>query len=142
MIKQLLILSLISVLFALTSSQASAQIIDDTLIYVKSPAFVGKFDRSAFSGGGFTLPSPASFTPISKSAKPQQIKLPAKARVSSKPVTLKKDGNTFTFSCQQDCRNCRLFWWDRNKDGKVQPKRELRCACTKEQTCKIQVRQE
>lgn len=148
--KQSLIFSLLGVLFLFSSISAHAQVVDTcangmfclTEKIIKTPAtFQGQFDRSVLSGGGFSIPSTDSFTPISKSAS-SQTQSPAKIRVSRKPVTLRKEGKALTFSCQQDCKNCRLFWWDRNKDDKVQPRKELRCACTREQMCNIQVKRE
>lgn len=118
-------------------------IFEDSLLWFNRPgSFIGSIDRTQFTpGGGFTLATPTTFTPISQSLSPQ-LKLPKAVKVSSKPITLKKDAKCLTFRCAQDCNACKLYWWDRNQDGKVQPRRELRCACTREKTCKIQVRQE
>ena len=88
-----------------------------------------------------TRPSMQKFKPISI-ALAKKVKLPRATKVSSSPVTIKHKGNCYQFGCQQgkECKDCKLFWFDRNKDGKVQPRRELRCGCTVGKQCRVRVR--
>ena len=61
------------------------------------------------------------------------VALPSKMKVLKGPITIKRGQNCYEIYCQQgpECKDCQLTWWDRNGDGKIQPRRELRCVCTK-----------
>ncbi|MEM6802776.1 MAG: hypothetical protein AAF696_15310 [Bacteroidota bacterium] len=71
----------------------------------------------------------------------KKMQLPKGVKVSKGPVTLKRNGMCYTFACDKNnCSDCKLYWKDRNGDGKVQPRRELRCFCAPKKPCKIRVR--
>lgn len=85
--------------------------------------------------GNYTFLLPAS---VKKSAQPisasmsKTLMLPRSVKRLPSPITLKRDGKCYKIGCDtRSCSDCQLFWYDRNKDGKVQPKRELRCYCVK-----------
>jgi len=144
-LKTIIIASLTVLLTALsTTSQAQVR---DTLIYFKA-------EPSFEIGEKVKLP-PAQlnqdfiFAPVSRgvfvhisAVTAKKISVPRKVRVSKGPVTLKRNGVCYTFSCDKsNCSDCKLYWYDRNGDGKVQPRRELRCFCApKKKLCKIRVR--
>lgn len=47
------------------------------------------------------------------------------------PFVLEMNDRCFQLGCVKntDCEKCGLMWWDRNRDGKVQANKELRCIC-------------
>ncbi|MEM7373313.1 MAG: hypothetical protein AAF587_32105 [Bacteroidota bacterium] len=64
----------------------------------------------------------------------EEMNIPAEAKSTSHPITLKRDGICYTLSCEG-----KLYWLDKNGDGKVQPRKELRCYCSKGKQCAITV---
>ena len=140
-----------SLTFLLTSLtfKAEAQIRDSTFFLSAEPSFaMGEkvqlpkaelnrtFIFSGASGTGKSIFVHISAVTIKKLALPQRTK------VSKGPVTLKRNGVCYTFACDKsNCSDCKLYWNDRNGDGEVQPRRELRCYCApKKKMCKIRVR--
>ncbi|MCB0628813.1 MAG: hypothetical protein R2824_28760 [Saprospiraceae bacterium] len=63
------------------------------------------------------------------------------------PLVLKhpKNGKCYAFRCAKPvgCENCGLYWKDRNGDGQINPKQELRCRCQgdPDTACKIRARE-
>ena len=56
------------------------------------------------------------------------------------PITVKVSNSCVTFKCETGCR-CIMAWRDKNKDGKIQPRTELRCVCPNTQKlCKIRAK--
>ncbi|PHN03724.1 hypothetical protein [Flavilitoribacter nigricans] len=55
------------------------------------------------------------------------------------------NGQCYAFRCAAgtECPDCKLYWKDRNGDGRINPRRELRCRCGEnpEAKCRIKVRQ-
>lgn len=97
---------------------------------------------------GFNIGMPPSLTfnvtPAAKSVfvkvtaiQAKKVSVPRATRISSKPITLKHKGVCYQFGC--DCKTCKIAWYDRNGDNKVQPRKELRCLCVKDEQCKIRV---
>lgn len=63
-------------------------------------------------------------------------------RISS-PLVVKRAGKCYQLGCANNCGRCTMVWWDRNGDGKVQAKKELRCACRDSQKqCEIKGRKD
>ncbi len=61
-----------------------------------------------------------------------KLKIAKSAKKFDGPIIVKKKGVCVKISCsQEDCDSCTLLWSDRNKDGNVNPKSELRCVCQK-----------
>ena len=128
--------------FLFVSQQAQAQrVFNDTImIFNERLEFVagGNFVQK---GTVFSLDkSSTKLQPIS-ATQAQKLVLPRAVKVSDGPVTLHHDGKCYKFGCvnEQGCQNCKLVWWDRNDDGQVQPRRELRCKCPTGGTCKMRV---
>lgn len=73
----------------------------------------------------------------------------SKATAKNRPVRIKgalkleHNGNCYQIGCAKaNCNKCGLFWWDRNKDGKVQPRKELRCVCKESKSqCELRGRE-
>ncbi|MEM6346685.1 MAG: hypothetical protein AAF927_22555 [Bacteroidota bacterium] len=133
-----------SALFAIMmcfSIQSSAQTgigWNDTMMVFNEPL---KFISGGnFIGAGIGFKFKAG-SELSKATMVQAKKLsvPSSVRISTKPVVLRHNGKCYMFKCDPACSNCKLVWWDRNGDGEVQPRRELRCVKAKGQTGKISV---
>lgn len=136
--------TLLTILFLGMGLQLQAQnIFNDTILF--SPAdFIGDFGKIKGAKNGGILPkiSAAKLTKISP-AQAKKMKVPAPTKSGKGPIVLKFGDNCYQFGCAKggECSDCRMFWWDRNKDGKVQPRRELRCFCPSGRSkCKIRVR--
>ena len=61
------------------------------------------------------------------------------------PLILKRGDVCVKIGCKAapggDCKtDCHLLWKDRNKDGKIQPRKELRCVCKNKGKCGIVAR--
>lgn len=64
--------------------------------------------------------------------------------VITKPVVINHEEQYFKIGVAQgtNCKNCRTFWWDKNGDGLIQPKVELRCgSSTTKVIGKLQVKE-
>ncbi|MEM6346681.1 MAG: hypothetical protein AAF927_22535 [Bacteroidota bacterium] len=123
----LLIFSL-SLLFVLSAQKVQAQIVPDTLIYVTSPSkFYESGDLNNLKGdfASFGLPDLRQMTTLSTS-KTKQLKVPAKSKGSTGAVAIRNKNKCFKVSGPKGKQGT-IVWWDRNKDGKIQPLRELRC---------------
>ncbi len=86
-----------------------------------------------------TLPGMGRFTAIKLSAA-KTAKVPVKTKISRTPIMLKHQGKCYVFGCANP-KTCSLVWYDRNGDGKVQPRRELRCMDRQGNSCQIVVKQ-
>ena len=77
---------------------------------------------------------------------PKDIQLPGQNQPIplDDPIILQHNGKCYAFGCQEGpgCEHCTLYWKDRNKDGKINPKKELRCRCDNdpEKKCKLRVK--
>ena len=123
------------VFFSLSFTSSHAQIVD-TLPFFKVP---GKFLDSKIIDWNSTyilqkaspqasIVKKSTSIPVGRSV----VKLPRSIKELNTPLKLKGRNGCYLISCQasQNCRDCRLLWKDINRDGKVQPRRELRCVCT------------
>ena len=61
----------------------------------------------------------------------KSVKLPNNIKELTGPITLKRGSNCYEVYCARNstCSDCTFLWKDFKRDGKVQPKRELRCTC-------------
>ncbi|MFK7923947.1 MAG: hypothetical protein AB8H47_18455 [Bacteroidia bacterium] len=78
-----------------------------------------------------------------KSVSPTLVKtkrVPKYTKVSTRPITLKSGGKCYVFACA-DLKVCTLVWLDRNKDGKIQPRKELRCVDSRGNQCQMVIKQ-
>lgn len=73
----------------------------------------------------------------------KSLKLERNVKKIDGPIILQKGGKCYRVACApNDCRTCTLFWNDTNRDGKVQPAKEIRCICIKtKQVCTIRGKQ-
>lgn len=125
-------------------NQAQAQIID-SLPYFKMELLVFGDDDRIF-GGTFEMPKSmkSSMKTISFSMdnmKKEGTSRPV-VRTSDRPIILKRNGDCYKIGCVKDknCTACTLYWWDRNGDGKVQPRKEIRCGCSDGKTsCRVRI---
>ena len=115
---------------------------DTMLVFQVNPGFLCNNEIIGLMGSSFLLPN-ATFKqlapmPISMAKK---LGVPRATKTASGPITLTHQGDCYRFGCKQGtgCQGCQLVWYDRNGDGKVQPKRELRCVCAQGDQCKIKV---
>ncbi len=141
--KILIALNLLLVCIALMPTSGHAQIRDSLLYFKAEPSFVG--ERGSFLSASMTLPPrTTAMSPVTKSITQQMMfttQAARKMKMSTRPVVLRNGNQCYKFSCgkQAGCSDCRLFWWDRNGDGKVQPRREVRCACSSRKLCPVRV---
>lgn len=137
-----LFLSLLLSLLLMVSSSLSAQsqvAWNDTMMVFKTPlelASGGKFLLG--ENGPFQLQPQSGMRAVSASFA-QTASIPRAAKTSTGPVILKNQNGCFAFSCDKSCQSCRLVWYDRNGDGKVQPRRELRCVNAKGKVGRVSV---
>lgn len=122
--------------------QTQAQIIDSLPWFKAEARLIGEIN---FIKSNTTFIIPGSLAKSLVSVSPsyaKKVQIPRTVRTSSRPITLKYNGNCYQFGCQkgQKCLNCQLHWYDKNRDGKVQPRQELRCGCDKGEQCRIRVR--
>ena len=60
----------------------------------------------------------------------KKMKIAKGAKKFDGPIVIKKKGVCVKVTCsQKDCDSCTLLWSDRNNDGNINPKKELRCVC-------------
>lgn len=137
---------LLSAFFFLAAFNGHAQAeVQDPLFNAKAE-FTGETGKFLDASEGLTLDKSSTKTLLKMSpAEAKKLKLPAPTKVGSGPIVLKFGNRCYKFACGKsrsgECDNCRMVWWDRNKDGKVQPRRELRCFCPKtRERCRIGVR--
>lgn len=139
------IFPLLLTLFMLSSNQSQAQIRDSFLYFKLDNLTLDRlFDFENMDMNGtfiITKKSKNRIGGVTRATLNQLAipKVPKSIKEIKGPLRLKKDNNCYAITCgKTDCNNCRLLWQDRNKDGKVQPKKELRCVCldTKE-ACQI-----
>ena len=102
-----------------------------------NPDFGKLFDEAPILDGDrdFLKISTKSVLPIIFKAKPDK----SKVHELPQPFTVGYNGSCYAITCKnsKDCR-CSLLWWDRNGDGQMQIRKEVRCQCkgTKKQ-CRI-----
>ncbi|MEM6377866.1 MAG: hypothetical protein AAF705_06620 [Bacteroidota bacterium] len=84
---------------------------------------------------------------ISRSSKAtvsgKSVQLPNNIKELNGPITLKRGNNCYEVYCARNksCGDCTFLWKDLNRDGKIQPKRELRCVCKRSgDNCGIKAR--
>ncbi len=133
-------LVLCAIFFSLSLSQTQAQIID-SLPYFKDIGHLWEVMDARLAPALLELDNRSQL--LSKSFQ-MRSRLSSKVKIKSKqypvrvdaPLTLEHDGKCFQIACakEKNCSTCGLMWWDRNGDGKVQPKRELRCVCKESKT--------
>lgn len=70
----------------------------------------------------------------------EKMKIAKDAKKFDGPIIITRKGVCVKIACsQKDCDSCTLLWSDRNKDGNINPKKELRCVCKKtRKLCEIQ----
>ncbi|MEM7659620.1 MAG: hypothetical protein AAF399_26125 [Bacteroidota bacterium] len=132
-------------LFGFASLLSVKAQVDDTLIFFKIdptlliPENLG-IDANDMNGP-WSLMSMSKLKPVSVSAA-KKLSVPRSVKTSSTPIVLRRDGKCYEFGCKagNGCNSCQLVWYDRNGDGKVQPRKELRCVCGQGDQCKIRVR--
>lgn len=125
------------------NTQAQGLFNDTIFVFNKDAMFDINDNIKGFNIG---MPPTLTFdvTPAAKSVfvkvtaiQAKKVSVPRATRISSKPITLEHKGACYKFGC--DCKTCKIGWYDRNGDNKVQPRKELRCLCTKDEQCKIRV---
>lgn len=143
---QTIIIGLFLSLFMIFGSKVQAQkIFNDTILVFNEKAdfLLDGVQEKGLMMKGLAL-QPQSRSSFKKIAAPvaKKNKIPRATRVTTRPITLKFNGACYTFGCDKSsgCSNCKMFWYDRNGDGKVQPRRELRCFCAPGKRCKIRVK--
>lgn len=137
---KLLIPSLL-ILFVLGLMGESSAQIRDSLFWFKAPSasdFSG--DVSSFKGA-FALTDMRTANLKSISA-PQaaQLQMPRKVKRIPNNIVLRKGNLCYRVGCAtgNGCSNCNMYWWDRNGDRKIQPRKELRCVCSDgKKKCKV-----
>jgi len=128
--------------FCIQSQAQTAKIFNDTLLVFKTPL---EFTSGAniigagIGGVGLEFKAGSGLSTISL-AKAKKLVLPRTVRTSTKPIVLRHEGTCYMFSCDPACGSCQLVWWDRNGDGKVQPRRELRCVNAKGEAGKVSLK--
>ncbi|MEO0584676.1 MAG: hypothetical protein AAF135_20865 [Bacteroidota bacterium] len=138
--KNSLLLSSLLVVFCISFSLESQAQIRDSLIFFKAPADIIVTGPELKLSNSFALPDMRAAQAITQS-QAQSLKLPRAVKRLPKVVRLKYGKTCVEMTCDDNCKNCRMYWWDRNNDGKVQPRRELRCICPNStKRCKIKAR--
>ncbi|MEL6676962.1 MAG: hypothetical protein AAFR61_32440 [Bacteroidota bacterium] len=140
-------LSLLTLLMLLGFSLESFAQVDDTLPpWFKTP--MGIIMENGLLDKGDLLKT-FGITPLTrqtiKAVQPsfaKKVGLPTTTRTFTRPITLKYQGACYTFACAQgkECKDCKMVWVDRNRDRKIQPRRELRCVCVAGKPCKVRVK--
>ncbi|MEL6591518.1 MAG: hypothetical protein AAFQ87_12730 [Bacteroidota bacterium] len=88
---------------------------------------------------GITLDNGIKFKTVERSFA-QKAKVPFRTKFSRAGITLSKGGKCYRFSCASS-KGCMLIFFDKNQDGKVQPRRELRCIDSKGNECQMIVKE-
>lgn len=128
--------------FFLSSNQMQAQKVFNDTIFVFNERLDIVFDNAK----GFNIGMPPTLMKAMSPA-PKQIsldmakkmKLPRATKTFSGPIVVKQNGNCYKVGCAKECTDCKLAWYDRNGDRKIQPRKELRCICKTGKQCKIRV---
>jgi hypothetical protein len=132
------------------SNSAEAQI-RDSLPWFKSPLMIlGEDGKAMDLLSSYYLPKSyaSSFKPVKMNLKTglesygkEAVVLPNVKKIDG-PIVLRRNGKCYKLGCpKKDCSKCALYWWDKNQDGKVQPKKELRCGCAESnQACKMKAK--
>lgn len=134
----------------LFSNTAKAQIIDSLPYFKTDIIMIGEISKQFDLLGSYNIPKgiQTKFVQVKVDAKTGKelskgkgIALPNVKKLDG-PIVLRRNGNCYKLGCpKKDCSNCALYWWDKNQDGKVQPKKELRCGCSdSEKACKMRVK--
>ena len=128
-----LVVSLLMTLF-LFQVHSYAQIDDSLPPWFKSPIDIAGF--KTFKGAdAFDILNRRQVQAVSASVTQkmasQKIMLPKRLRQLKNPMILKRGGKCYEIKCFNagNCKDCGMFWMDRNGDNKVQPRREVRCGC-------------
>ena len=128
---------ILSILFLATitfgiQQKANAQIID-SLPYFKTNLLLD-IDGKIELKGAFIIPkmSQSKIKQISFSSSAKTKMAKTSVHIINGPIVLKRGQRCYKFSCvpRNNCTNCKIYWWDKNGDGKIQPRRELRCGCS------------
>lgn len=129
-----------AMMLSLSSSLKAQNRLRDTLQFFQQPLELesgGKFILGD-SGFGYKL-QPQSLMKTAAVSYSKKLAIPSATRVSNKPIILKNEKGCFEFRCGDGCESCKIVWYDRNGDGKVQPRKELRCINVKGKVGKISV---
>lgn len=124
--------------FSLQSHAQGTKVFNDTMLVFNSPLVFAQGGKLIGAGIGLQFKAGATLSLISAS-QAKKLVLPRAVRTSSRPIVLRHNGTCYQFSCDEACGSCKLVWWDRNGDGKVQPRRELRCVNAKGKAGKVSV---
>ncbi|MCI4669760.1 MAG: hypothetical protein MRZ79_16620 [Bacteroidia bacterium] len=119
--------------------EAQAQVNDTLPPWFQKPGLIITKDDILRKGGTFMIePS------VLKAAKPisvsqaKTLKLSRKVKRMPSTIVIKRKGNCYKIGCDDTCEKCQMFWYDKNNDKRVQPKKELRCYCVAKKTrCKM-----
>lgn len=132
--KQAIVLTVI--FSAFFSVHANAQLRDSLLfaldpgLFRTSPKVLGPINWN----GIYTI-SPYSQKLISAipNKQLQAMRAPSRTKRVNGPIILKQGGTCVSISCstRSRCGDCVMLWNDANGDKKIQPRKELRCACVK-----------
>lgn len=134
----------------LFSNSAKAQVIDSLPYFKMDIIMIGEISKDFDLFGSFSMPKgvQSKFKQVKIDAKTglesygkQAVVLPNVKKING-PIVLRLNGNCFKLGCpKKDCSKCALYWWDKNQDGKIQPKKELRCGCAESnEACKMRVK--
>jgi hypothetical protein len=122
---------------------AHAQIDDSLPPWFKAPLEMIGDQDFMIKGRAYIIPA-ATFKTIKAVPTPtaKKLNLPAGVRRVPTPITLTYKGTTYKVGCQKSegCEKCGMFWYDKNKDKKIQPRQELRCICTEGGKCKVRAK--
>ena len=127
--------------FSLQSYAQAAKDWNDTMLVFNQPLefLTGEeLSKQILGSNGLQFKPGATLNTISVS-KAKKLILPRAVKTSSRPIVLRHNGTCYQFSCDPACGTCQLVWLDRNGDGKVQPRRELRCVNAKGKVGKVSV---
>ena len=140
--KWIFALSLLILLFPL-QSKAQALVNDTLFAFNQQAEFAGELIILKQAKSGFTFEKGNGGFKAVSLAYANRMRIPRASKTSIRPVILRHKGICYQFSCNKSgksCPDCTLHWFDRNQDGKVQPRKELRCFCDVQKPCRIRVR--
>jgi len=138
-----LALSFCASLFLMMAGQLHAQV-DDTLPpWFKAPMeLLGK--EPLFKKDIAFIMTPSTIKKVSSvpASTAKKLRLPRNVKRVPTPLNLKHKGACYQIGCVKgkECDTCGMFWLDKNKDGKVQPRKEIRCICKEGKPCKVRGR--
>ncbi|MEL7533228.1 MAG: hypothetical protein AAFN10_18090 [Bacteroidota bacterium] len=125
--------------FSIQTFAQSGKALVDTMMVFNEPLKFTTGQNLIGAGIGLQFKAGSGLKSISAPLA-KKLVLPRAVRTSKTPIVLRHNGNCFMFSCDPVCESCQLVWWDRNGDGEVQPRRELRCVNAKGKAGKISVK--